>query len=386
MLDRLYKRTSTGAIQFWEVETDSAQGRYRTITGKQGGKQVVSEWTDCTPKNVGRSNATTATQQAVLEANAAWEKKQRDGYHLTVEEAHGSTVFWCMLAQTYETRRKAEALGAAGVGGLFSQPKLDGVRCLAKQKALWSRKNRPIVAVPHLLERVMHALEEHKGLVLDGELYHHDYRDDFNTVIRAVKKTKLKELDEEERALCQSMQYWIYDVAGGDLTKAPYSERQSFLAELIGDMTDGGDEGFILGVPTVLVQNEKQIDATYEGYLDKGFEGQILRVDGPYEPGKRSAYLQKRKEYEDAEFQVVRIHEGIGNRKGQAGFVEVMELTTGKGFKAGIKADKALRVKLLEERDKYVDGEVTVRFNGRTPDRIPRFPRAYAWYPGGRTV
>ena len=41
------------------------------------------------------------------------------------------------------------------------------------------------------------------------------------------------------------------------------------------------------------------------------------------------------------------------------------------------------RLELLQFRGHYIGGEVTVRFNGRTPDGVPRFPRAVAWFPGG---
>jgi ATP-dependent DNA ligase len=111
----------------------------------------------------------------------------------------------------------------------------------------------------------------------------------------------------------------------------------------------------------------------------------MLRFDVPYE-NKRSSKLIKRKEFQDKEFLVESIEEGDGNRSGQAGFVCVRERGTNKKFKAGIKAAKPVRLELLQNAYKYVGGEVTVRYNGRTPSGVPRFPRAIAWYPEGRDV
>lgn len=388
MLEPLYTRSTQDKIRIWEIETDIGRGRYRMISGFMDGKQVTSEWTDCKPKNVGRKNATTAGLQAMREAEAAWKDKLRSGYFRTIEEAQNSTLFWPMLAQKYtDKNRRKEALEAAGVGALFSQPKLDGVRCIVSRDAMTSRELRPIVAVPHIHDRLKPLFEIYPDLVLDGELYNHEMRDDFNAVIRAVKKQRINELSEEERAHCASMQYWIYDCAGGERTTASFSERLGIIIDIVNELTDGDDGSeTIQAVDTLLVQNERQIDARYDSYLEHGFEGQMLRVDGPYEADKRSAYLLKRKEHEDAEFLVLDIQEGVGNRKGQAGRVVVRDKQSGVEFKAGIKGNKAQRVKLLAERATYIGGEVTVQFNGRTPAKVPRFPRAWRWHAGKRAV
>ena len=130
-------------------------------------------------------------EQAAREAGAAWEKKQRDGYSLTPDDAHGSETFQCMLAQSYsDPKRKAEALKAADRKDLYSQPKLDGVRCIASAGGLLSRKNRPITAVPHIWNAVAPIFEKYPDLVLDGELYNHDLKDDFNEIVSMVRKSK----------------------------------------------------------------------------------------------------------------------------------------------------------------------------------------------------
>jgi DNA ligase-1 len=377
MLDRLFKRTATGAIQVWSIELEECTGRYRTVSGKLDGKMVTSEWTVPKPKNAGRSNATTMVEQGALEMRAAWEKKQRDGYSLTPDDAHGSETFQCMLAQSYsDPKRKAEVLKAAERKYLFTQPKLDGVRCIASASGLLSRKNRPITAVPHISIALEQVLAENPGLVLDGELYNHDLREDFNQIVSMVRKSKP---NAEELAQSAAMaQYWIYDCISPALKDATYDARIAMIDVVVSKV----NEPSVRMVPSGVARDEQEIDAWYTEYLSQGYEGQMLRINGPYQ-NKRSALLLKRKEFEDTEFDVVDVKEGEGNRSGQAGYAIVCD-KKGKQFKASIKGDLDQRFDLLNNRSKYIGGEVTVRFNGRTPDGIPRFPRAVAWYPGGR--
>ena len=377
----LYKRTTTGAIQVWRIEVEG--DKHRTITSKLGGKEVVAGWTVCQPRNVGRSNATTAHEQALSEAQANWDKKQRDGYSLSVEEAESSDRFRCMKADMYvdpedpKKSRKPRVLKALEQGTLvWSQPKLDGVRLLASKDKLLSRSGRPITSVPHIADALAPVFAKYPDLVIDGELYEHSMRDNFNQLISIVRKADPKAHKAEHAGV---MQYWVYDCAGshGSLS---YRERLALLDTLFKE-----DSGTVRLVPTNFVQDEAAIDAWHKSYLDGGFEGQMLRIDAPYE-SKRSDKLLKRKEFLDEEFEVLDISEGLGNRSGGAGNVTVRDKQSNKTFNANVAGDLEQRQLLLKTRGRYIGGEVTVRFNDRTPDGIPRNPRAIAWYPGGRTT
>ncbi len=384
MLDMLYKRTSTGAMQTWEIEVCSATGRYRTISGQIDGKKVVSEWTQAKPKNAGRANATTPQEQAMAEARAAWEKKLRDGYSETIVDAAGSERFQCMLAQDYvnytddKKSRKPRVLAALiSKKPIYSQPKLDGIRLIASRGSMLSRKGRDIVAVPHVYQALQALFLLHPKLIVDGELYEHSLRDDFDSLVSLVRKGKPSSEDFEKASV---LKYHVYDAAGsfaGDCFSTRYSKIKALVEEL--------GSPHIVAVPTKRVLNESEIDNQYNGYLEDGYEGQMLRFDTPYEQ-KRSDKLIKRKEHEDKEFTCLSIEEGEGNRTGQAGFV-ILSLDGQAGtFKAGIRAPLDKRLELLEHAERYARGDVTVRFNGRTPKGVPRFPRAIAFYPGGRDV
>ena len=76
MKKTLYSRSTTGKTLEWTIEIES--NKYRTISGYTDGIKTVSQWTICEPKNVGRSNATTAEEQALLEATAIHRKKMEN--------------------------------------------------------------------------------------------------------------------------------------------------------------------------------------------------------------------------------------------------------------------------------------------------------------------
>ena len=71
-LPTLYKKTTTGATQMWEIEVEN--DKFRTISGQLDGKKITNKWTTCTPKNVGKANATTGAEQAIKEAEAKHQK------------------------------------------------------------------------------------------------------------------------------------------------------------------------------------------------------------------------------------------------------------------------------------------------------------------------
>jgi ATP-dependent DNA ligase len=106
----------------------------------------------------------------------------------------------------------------------------------------------------------------------------------------------------------------------------------------------------------------------------------MVRGEGVYEQ-KRSKQLLKRKEFQDAEYELVSIEEGLGNWSGVAKKI-TCRLPDGRTFGAGIKGDKKRAAELLHEDHKMV----TVRFFALTPDGIPRFPVATKFHGPERTL
>jgi hypothetical protein len=125
--------------------------KFRVESGQTDGKKVLSEWTVCEPKNIGRANATTADEQAISEAQAKWDKKVKLGYTTDVTKIDSSTSFVePMLAKDYDDYMNKMDWDE----GVFVQNKYNGVRCVATleggEVVLKSRKGEKWVSVPHI--------------------------------------------------------------------------------------------------------------------------------------------------------------------------------------------------------------------------------------------
>lgn len=359
-LPKLYKRTATGAVQIWwqEVNLD----RYRTHSGQVDGQITTSEWTVALPKNAGRSNETTPEQQAALEAEANYTLKRKKGYTDSPGEAKELERFSPMLAKDFGDYTKDIEKHFKQYGYVLTQPKLDGIRCNTTPQGLMSRAGNPIVATPHVFEDAVVALgnQLEAGIILDGELYNHDLKDDFPRLVSLIRKTKPAPDDLEESK--QQVQYWIYDLAmpGSTTTRFQYLESLRLTGSLV-------------LVPTTPVTSFEELEAMHARNIEAGFEGTMVRLEGPYEQ-KRSKLLLKRKDFMDAEFIVKEVCEGVGNKSGMAGYVELY-LPDGRVFSAAMIGDRDHCRGLLRHKAEAAGKQATVEFFHYTPDGVPRFPR-----------
>ncbi len=94
----LYGVDKTLEVKEWSVwtEDDTVVVEWGKLDGKKQTKKTV-----CKPKNVGRSNETTPSQQAELEAQSKWNKQYDKYYRETIEEAKALLTEGVMLAQDY---------------------------------------------------------------------------------------------------------------------------------------------------------------------------------------------------------------------------------------------------------------------------------------------
>jgi DNA ligase-1 len=361
----VYKRDENGNVRQWMIEING--DKYRTISGVQGGKLVTSEWTVCEAKNVGRSNNTTPEEQAYAQAASLYKKKLDKEYHININDIDEAKIYKPMLAVKWNDIKDKLTYP------VFVQPKLDGVRCIANRKGLWTRNGKPIVSVPHIFESLKHLFKDNPDMVLDGELYNHDLKDNFNEIISLSRKTKptLEDLEQSSKYI----QYHVYDVPSVD---GVFSKRFTYLSSL-------SPIGCVRLVETGISLNEEHISEAHALYTTDGYEGTMVRQDKPYEQ-KRSKHLIKYKDFEDSEFTIVRIEEGQGNWSGYAKRVIVQNDDGETEFGAGIAGTQEFCRQLLEEADEYVGGQVTIHYFTRTPDGVPRFPVAKTFYKDKRDM
>ena len=371
----LYKRTSTGAIQIWYMIQDA--NTFCSVSGQIDGKKTQSDFTECFGKNIGKKNETSPEQQTIAEVEAQYKKKLAQGnYKESIDDIDEDNFFKPMLAKDYNEH---PITPKEYFDGIFCQPKLDGMRCIAKADGLWSRQGKPILSCPHILNALAPVFEKYPGIILDGEIYNHDLKEDFNRIMSLAKQ--LKPTQEDLQASEREIQYHIYDCYFPELSEHfTFNSRISELGQIFFNLLP--QNGCLKLVQTHNIHNQQELDYAYGQYIEEGYEGQIIRRDTVY-ANKRTSNLLKRKEFQDAEFDIVQIEEGSGNRSGMAGAI-TYKLPDGRTFRSGIKGGVDFYKQLLIDAESYVGGQGTVKFFQYTPDGVPRFPVTIAVYKGKR--
>lgn len=366
-LPELYKRDSNGKIRVWQIQVGYSNDDYagtRSISGLQDGQNVTSGWNLSDAKNVGKVNETNAYTQAQAEAQADWDKRIEKEYFIDISEVDSYDKFSPMLANDYTKRPQSQG---------YSQPKLDGIRCVANAQGLWTRSGKAINSCPHIWEEIKSFFQSNPRVVLDGELYNHELKEDFNKIVSMVRKTKSTEADIAESQ--NLVQYHVYDMYNAKDTKLSFALRSDTLDRM------SAKWNYLKLVPTVWCSTQDQLDEKYGEYMTAGYEGQMVRNDYAYE-NKRSNHLLKRKEFITEEFRVVSMLEGQGN---WAGHVKkfFLVLPSGGTCGAGVRGKQDVLKALWE--DGNTPEWATLRYFGLTPDGVPRFPVVVDYGVGERT-
>jgi len=352
--DTLYHKGKNGELRQWRTwaEGDSVYTEHGLVNGA-----LQTSRKTCTPKNIGKKNSTTASEQAIAEAKSLHKFKIERKYSATKEEAQ-MPLLLPMLAGKYDAKKHNAYY--------FCQPKLDGVRCIARWEGdsvvLYSRQGK-IYDVKHISEQLEDVLG--KDDVFDGEIYIHGLS--LQSLISLVKKPQSDSL---------KLEYHIYDypVVNGneDLTT---QERLELLADI--NISNKQNLQIVCGYD---IGYDKNAITDYQSkFLANGYEGLMLREkDSKYLWGYRSNDLLKVKTFQDSEFLVVDIIEGEGKMEGHAVVICKNDLTDDT-FKVTPKATMESRKEIYDNKSDYVGRMYTVKYFDRTDDSIPRFPVGIAF-------
>jgi len=246
------------------------------------------------------------------------------------------------------------------------QPKLDGVRCVIQYEippgfnyaekdcgkvVAYSRTGKEWKNIDHILFNLRPWFVLNPDVILDGELYNHDFKDNFEKIISMVRKTK--PTDEARAESAENVQFHCYDII--DETKT-FEERNKFIMQAV------PRNHCIHHVKTQAVATESLAKVVHQQNLDNGYEGSILRTNDTY-ACKRSHNLRKFKDFHDTEATIIGFVEGKGKRLGTLGKFLMRDAEgvefgcpPGKGY--NYKALKAL----LHRAQWYVDHKATATF------------------------
>lgn len=289
ILERLYKTSSKGAIQVIDITISGAV--YTRIWGQLDGK-VQSKETTATPKNEGRSNATTAEEQAVLEAKAVWIKKQKAGYSLSPEAP--TTVKLPMKVNDYHKHKKKVSFPC------YTSPKLNGVNVEYRLISnpgdvdvlkLLSRGGEEYPVPVHQETQVLMLLQALGTNSINGEMYCHG--EHLQDIMAATKK---------HNELTPRLKFNVFDFpeVGGT-----YQERCAKMYSIKDSYKDFDTSDFPF-VPVWVANSHEEIDDQYKQCVDAGYEGLVIRnAKAEYKYNTRSNGVFKYKTMKDAEYEVI---------------------------------------------------------------------------------
>ena len=251
---------------------------------------------------------------------------------------------------------------------VFIQPKLDGVRCLIQydnsKVTAYSRTGKEWKNIDHILENLAPWFKNNSTTVLDGELYNHDLRNDFEQIISLVRRQKPDDIDMLESR--DMVQFHCYDIIHPD--NNVFKDRNNFIKNCL------PESYCVKHVPTNLVDDETKAQAYHRINLENGYEGSIVRTNDEYQ-NKRSHSLRKFKDFHDAEAQIIGYETGAGKREGTLGKFIMQDdngiqfgCPPGKGFTYKDMAD------MLNNINDYIGETATFTYFERTKAGSYRHP------------
>ena len=260
--------------------------------------------------------------------------------------------------------------------------KIDGLRCIiylgddgklhtsSRGATNYDSAMFEILTHPALIK----LFKNNKGLMLDGECYHHGYTlQQINSIARTQKVAKDLEV----------LQFYWYDIV--DLNN-PFKSRLAKMKSIAEELKEYGSEiGWkpdrifkenelrIQFVPQVEVNGWDNMMKLHNDYVSEGWEGLVIRdPKRPYKPNGRTNDMIKIKIYKDDCFKVVDKEAGL---RGSEDMVFIMEMPDGRTFKAKPFGDREQKEEYWINFDKKYKGHIgECKFFYYSDDGIPLQP------------
>lgn len=354
----LYHKGKKGELHTWRIWTDGPS--IYTEHGQQDGKKQITPGKIATPKNVGKKNATTAEEQANIEAKAMWVYKVERKYSEDPRQAE-EELFLPMTAKNFK-----DLMGKGVKYPADVQPKLDGVRAMASMEdgeVILGTRGGKVWTVPTHINAALKKIMTPE-MVIDGELYIHGVL--FEDLASWTKK-RYPETD--------TLEFHIFDMPINELGEnLPWVERKKNLSMWAAGNVKAFGFGPLRLVDTKPVYSMDDVLKAEEQALEDGYEGVMVRnLDGPYLFGHKSSHIYKVKSSNDAEYKVVGFHAG----KGKFSKSVIWECVTKDGdtFDVIPKTTQPKREKLFKEGKQHIGEWLKVRYQNLTEYGKPRFPR-----------
>jgi hypothetical protein len=292
-------------------------------------------------KNAGKKNERNQFEQGLVLARSQYLKRCENGLRpenefkqMNSKKAKKALVggknikYFPMLVRKFDNEKKHLTYP------LYVQPKLDGARMVAflnkspncdptiNNVVLYTRQKKEYVGFDKIREELLQALidmwdfSSNQSIYVDGELYKHGLN--LQTISGAVRNPKRDEMPQYK-----GIKFHVFDIFYPSNLDIEFNTRVEYIDDLFSAMGSSkkGPE-CIEKVKTIYVKSDSDQEKLYKQFLNKKYEGIILRnATSLYlaHPTKnsmkiRSKFVLKRKMTYSDEFEVVDFEEGTKGR------------------------------------------------------------------------
>ena len=256
--------------------------------------------------------------------------------------------------------------------------KINGVRCLiyydGKQVRTSSRgATNYDLAIFHIINHpiVEEFFKNHPDAILDGEIY----KDGLSlNKISGICRTQSTVNDGKD------LQFYWYDIV--DL-KQPFSERWKTMNDWSKELQlskfdpykDFSDEELhIQFLPQQLISGFDNMKKLHDEWVNEGWEGAVIRdATSVYKPGSRGNDWIKIKVYQDAEYPIVGISEGLRDED----MCFILETSSGQQFNCKPIGNREQKQWYREHIDELIGKNLTIKYfemSGVEGSEIPQQP------------
>lgn len=380
----LITRDSKGKIRVVEVSYESTSSGYviHRTTYQYRGKQTEQPDIEITKGKAKR----TLLEQVELEYASHLKKYQDKGYKIipgNISQYKEEDLNKILPEHTTDANgfkkhmlaKQSEKVATSTFDKLkywWASRKIDGVRCsfywdgfqiktASRGGGDYDMAVRQMIQHPKLIE----FFQKHPDYVLDGELYKHGKS--LQQISGAVRK---------EKESTPWLEYYIYDVMIPDMI---FEERLKILNEIKEELEldfqperewNENELKFQM-VPHEKVTGWNAIKKLHDAYVEEGWEGCVIRdPNKAYKFGGRGSEMIKVKMYQDAEFEITGLSEGL--REEDMCFTLVTD--DGIEFKAKPMGSRELKQQYREDLDNLIGKMATVKFFYLSDEGTPLQP------------
>ncbi len=359
----LYGVSRVGKVKQWQAKVEEHENGTATIIIESG---YVNQKIRTIPKliskgkNIGKSNETTPFGQAKSEIESQWTGKRDQNYEPDQMDPD-NYIPRLMLPQLAKGVGKGKIIYPA-----YIQPKLNGICNLAEPPMVPPYYSSSLLHHSrggHLFGTLQHfdkwIYKLNAPAPVHGELYFHGW-----SLQKIGAYTKKLKPDQHK------LEYWLYDVAWIGPT---FEERMEWATDILCLILRNFPDCPLRWTPTELVNNYAEAKIFHDKCVQDGYEGAMLKnAKGIYMFQYNSNDLEKVKDYEDDEFEIVGGKEGVGTDVGC--IIYKCKTESGREFDARPRGTVEDRQQMFKDLPNDIGKMLTVRYAELSDDGIPLQP------------